>query len=310
MIRRDLFDELSRDGISAVERLVVERHQETVDVEFKTKARPANGEPDRTDRENFAQTLCAFANSIGGVLVWGVEARKNADDVDCASALQPIQEIEKFKSAVERLVSQAIMPRHEGVRIVAVDGGAGDGSGYLAVSVERSERRPHRAEMGDKAYFKRVGDSSIRMEHYDIEDAFKRASAAELRVKLVLSENGHTMIPSGRLIGTKIDFVLENASSLSARYPYFAVTSSQQVKYSSGSHFRGQAEHVIHPDNELIITSALIGTFKEPANGWVDLNDIDIPPIEFVCKYGCLNARQRTQTFRVFGRREFEEVRS
>jgi hypothetical protein len=47
----------------------------------------------------------------------------------------------------------------------------------LAIAVARSERRPHRNEFGEKQYFKRIGDSSIAMEHYEIED-----SLGDLRV--------------------------------------------------------------------------------------------------------------------------------
>jgi hypothetical protein len=47
--------------------------------------------------------------------------------------------------------SQAIMPRHEGIRIAALANT--EDTGFLLVDVERSERRPHRCEFGDKQYF-------------------------------------------------------------------------------------------------------------------------------------------------------------
>jgi len=66
------------------------------------------GELNREDRENLGVALSAFSNSRGGLIVWGVTARKDDDGVDCATALQPIANIDRFKADVTRLVSQAI----------------------------------------------------------------------------------------------------------------------------------------------------------------------------------------------------------
>jgi hypothetical protein len=87
---RDLYDQLLGGGEEAIAQLVSERRQENVSLEFKTKANPGTGEPNRDDRRNLGITLSALSNSIGGLIVWGVGAKKNADNVDCATELQPI----------------------------------------------------------------------------------------------------------------------------------------------------------------------------------------------------------------------------
>ena len=124
---------------------------------------------------------------MGGVLTWGIGASKNAENVDCASELHPIHQIEKFKSEIGRALSQAMMPRHDGIRVMSIPCSSTPDAGYLAFKVERSERRPHRCECGDKQYIKRVGDSSIAMEHYDIEDSFKRIIAPTLQAEYHLA---------------------------------------------------------------------------------------------------------------------------
>ena len=72
------------------------------------------------------------------------------DSVDCASELEPIVEVAKFKSEVEQAVSQVLMPRHDGIRIEKITSPAAAGAGYLIMQVERSDRRPHRNEAGEK----------------------------------------------------------------------------------------------------------------------------------------------------------------
>jgi hypothetical protein len=93
------------------------------------------------------------------------------------------------------------MPRHDGIRLAAVRSEQQSGAGYLLVYVERSERRPHRCEAtGEGRYFKRAGDNTFPMEHYDIEDAFRRASLPDLAMKWSLVWHGGTSGPEGQTV--------------------------------------------------------------------------------------------------------------
>jgi len=76
---RDLFDALIRDGRVGIQRLVTDRHQESVELEFKTKDDGTKGSIGKQDRYYLGKTLSAFANSAGGLLVWGVDAREKND---------------------------------------------------------------------------------------------------------------------------------------------------------------------------------------------------------------------------------------
>ena len=187
---RDLFDQLIMGGGAAIAQLMAEARQEGVELEFKTKANSGNGIPDRDDRTNLAVTLSAFSNSMGGMLIWGIEAKTNAEGVDSAKNLRPIDDIARFKSDITRLASQAIMPRNELIWVEAISSESKPNSGYLLVLIERSERRPHRCEFGEKYYFKRYGDSSIAMEHYDVEDSFKRLTVPELEIEVKIQDGG------------------------------------------------------------------------------------------------------------------------
>jgi predicted HTH transcriptional regulator len=148
---RGLFDQIVAEGEPAILQLVAEKRQEGVDLDFKEKANASTGEPDKNDRRVLGIALSALSNSMGGLLIWGVEARKNEDQVDCAIAKKPISQIDRFKGEVVRLLSQAIMPRHEGMIVEAVPSSSIPDAGYLLVLVDRSERRPHRCEIGESS---------------------------------------------------------------------------------------------------------------------------------------------------------------
>ena len=184
---RDLFEELVEQGEEGIERLVKERQQENIELDFKTKNDPARGNFEKSDKAVLGKALSAFSNSMGGIVIWGVDARPGIDDIDCAQSVSPISDIERFQSEAQTLVGQLLTPRHEGIRIEKIVSKRQPGAGYLLVSIQRSDRRPHRSEAaGDKQYYKRSGGSSVAMEHFDIEDASNRASPSSLELQWVL----------------------------------------------------------------------------------------------------------------------------
>lgn len=98
--------------------------------------------------------------------------------------------------------------------------------------VERSDRRPHRSEAsGDKRYYKRAGDSSFIMEHYDIEDAFNRTTPAELQLALsgIASAERSPASPGRSITDTYLAFFLSNEDRTSACAPYVWVDSNTAV---------------------------------------------------------------------------------
>ena len=226
---RALFEALIAEGEAGIDRLVTERTQENVTLDFKEARGAGTGTLANEDRKTFAKALSAFANSAGGLLVFGVEARKGADDVDCAQAAKPIANIERFKSEATTASGQLLQPRHDGIVVEAIPSQQTPGAGYLLVYVDRSERRPHRSEAaGQKQYFKRAGDSSFEMEHYDIEDAFRRSVSAELVLELCRSN--YTL--SGDHVFTDLIFELKNMSSLTARFPYLHLCNFVNIQQS------------------------------------------------------------------------------
>jgi Putative DNA-binding domain len=301
----DLFEELLAGGEAAVQQLVADRRLEDIDIEFKTKANAANGEVEPEDRENFGIALSAFSNSMGGTLVWGVKAAKNSDGIDCAIALRPIFQLTKFQSQITELVSRALMPRHEGIRIESIPASNPVGSGYLVIRIDRSERRPHRCEFkGLKQYYKRIGDSSIAMEHYDIEDSFKRLVVPTLEAERSLAKTSTRSGPEGNFVGIKISITLRNTSSVSARFPYLIIKGTKHIQarpsfrrgfqFPSGV-FEGGADEVIHPEMTMRALD-LEREFKLNQNGELPRGTLPSPIlIQYQC--GSLHSRPSFGTF-------------
>lgn len=84
MTLTEQFEALTLDDINAY---LTERREENLSLEFKTINTP---ELNRLDRRNLAIAISGFANSSGGLVVWGIVARENTDRIDCASGTQEI----------------------------------------------------------------------------------------------------------------------------------------------------------------------------------------------------------------------------
>lgn len=236
---RDLFDEIVKEGETAIERLM--GRQEDIDFDCNVKEDHSNSNVSSSDKENFGKVLSAFANSMGGLNLWGVEARKpKPDAVDCVVRFKPISDIERFKSEMKRLATEALMPRHSGIAIEAIPSRSTPGSGYLAVYVERSDRRPHRCEFKDtKQYYRRVLDSTHAMAHFEIEDAFSRQSRARLDLELSVRANGTSSDMHGVKAVLELTLSLKNISLITARFPYLVVEEAAGGSFNSNFQIGG-----------------------------------------------------------------------
>jgi hypothetical protein len=177
------FDSLTSEV--ELERLIQEGREEDIHLEFKQKAdarSPAIGE---RDRSSFSKALSGFANADGGVLIWGVETTKGANEIDRASSLRPIADHGAFRSRLIDSTLNATHPVVDGVVIEAIQSSAGSG-GFVKCWIPASDRPPHRGVLADREYWRRVVSGYRRMEHYELEDVFGRRSRPILKVRASL----------------------------------------------------------------------------------------------------------------------------
>jgi hypothetical protein len=170
-----LFDQFNALTTSDILAFVADRRGEDLTLDFKL----ASKNFDHADeRKVLAATISAFANSSGGLIVWGIDARRGkGDEVDCAQQASPLSNPDLFMSRLVEYASTA--PPAPGVLHRRVDG---DGGPFAVTYVPESDRGPHMAKNGEDRYYHRSGGSSLKMEHYSIQDMFGRRPRPSLQL--------------------------------------------------------------------------------------------------------------------------------
>jgi hypothetical protein len=177
---QNLYESIS--DVAAIGQFVTDRVQEGIYLEFKTKKDNRTPELDESDAFQLSRALSGFANSDGGVIVWGVETDKE----ERARLLKPIPAIADFEARIKKSLLNSVQPMVDDVRIESfLDGGA-NASGYLKCLIPRSEKTPHRALRANREYYRRSTEGFYRLEHFDLEDAFGRRPRPVLSVHLDL----------------------------------------------------------------------------------------------------------------------------
>jgi len=167
---------------AAIKQLVDDRVRENLYLELKTKKDRRTSELDDSDSFQFSRALSGFANSDGGVLVWGVETDKE----ERASALKPIAHVAEFAARLKKSMLNAVQPMVDGIVIETITDSSDPAAGFVRCLVPRSDKTPHRALRAGRDYFRRSTEGFYRMEHFDLEDAFGRRPRPVLLVQMQL----------------------------------------------------------------------------------------------------------------------------
>jgi hypothetical protein len=147
--------------IVEIDQLIADDVQEDIHLDYKES--PAI---DKAKRYEIAKDVSAFANSDGGILIYGIIENNNLP----AGKDSGVDHTKYSREWLEQIISSNITPRIDGIRIAPIPVSA-DRSIY-AVEIPKSFRAPHQAP--DKKYYKRFNFQSVPMEDYEINDVRSR----------------------------------------------------------------------------------------------------------------------------------------
>jgi hypothetical protein len=136
-----------------IQKLVEGQIEEGLTVEYKKKM---------DKNEDIAKEVCAFANTEGGHLLYGVESRDRIP-----VGLSWI-EGENVEERIQNVIGTYLQPKVEGVKVSRYANPNNAKQAVFVLEVPKSFQMPH---MCNHRYYKRVGSISSPMDHNEVKNA-------------------------------------------------------------------------------------------------------------------------------------------
>jgi len=193
---REFFDRIRAEGWALVSSWPAQQQTEQLYLECKsTNFDPATLKLTNADKDALARALSGFANTDGGVLMFGVNARPAAKgQPDVVQAIEPVRGLPRFAELVRDTAKTIVEPAIAGIDLELVTAPGVADEGVLALLVPRSMGGPHRANGGEEKtkdrYFMRTADSTIVMPHRQLAAIFAAPPEPRLGLLLVYPSEG------------------------------------------------------------------------------------------------------------------------
>jgi len=151
--------------------------------------------------------VSSFANSSGGVLIYGVAKFDDEQRKHLPERLDPIQRSEISKEWLDQVI-QTIQPRIEGVVIHPITISEPDNIVCYVVEVPQS----HTAHMArDHRYHKRHNFTTAQMEDYEVRDVMSRRTHPKIKASIFINRRADYPKPGGLILVR-----IENVGNVSA----------------------------------------------------------------------------------------------
>lgn len=224
------------------------------------------------DKNHLAEALSGFANSDGGVMVYGLVASggdKRIGKPDVVTKVERIKQLSHLCAEVNTLVGQLVEPPAEGVQVLPRPSKNLSDEGFALVYIPRSESFLHRSRR-DREFYRRHGDGFHRMEHYEIAEFYGRRKNPSLVFWWSVATTATSGSAPRRRFDARIVVGLQNVGRGIAEYPALLLKNRNTDRYGldgngntglpqrpttrPGVFFGGGAEYVVHPGGVLEVT--------------------------------------------------------
>jgi schlafen family protein len=187
-------DSAGDSGFELVESFATEARAEDLYLDFKEKEDASLAELSPGDKRHLAKAISGFAHSEGGLIVWGIRASREGNDLessDVARDIRPIANLDAFQANLNATISQATNPPVSGVRNIKVLKPSPPNCGYVVTYIPAGSL--HRADWCNNNFYKRSGSSFYPMEPFDIRDVIMRSGYPKIRLDFSWHPQGSGM---------------------------------------------------------------------------------------------------------------------
>ena len=166
------FQDLTEFTPADIQSLIDNNVEESIHLDFK--AAPALEKTEKK-KDEIAKDVSSFANSDGGIIIYGIsEKNHHADSISFVDG-ESIS-----KEWLEQVINSKISKRIEGLQIYPVRFDDDIKKTVYVIRIPRSDNAPHMS--CDRRYYRRYNFVSVPMEEYEVRDAILRIKKTRLRI--------------------------------------------------------------------------------------------------------------------------------
>ncbi len=162
-----------------LQKLIQDQIEESINLDYKSaKSLDTAG----TKKREIAKDISAFANSDGGIIIYGVQEENHKPvSIDFVDG-------ELFnKEWLENVIDSNIQQKIQGIRIFPIRIDSDIKKTVYVVKIPASSEAPHIS--ADKKFYRRYNFKSVPMEEYEIRLLYNRISKAEIDFHSLLRGN-------------------------------------------------------------------------------------------------------------------------
>ena len=185
--------------------LINNRVEESIQLEYK---RSDSLQRNDKARKEMSKDVSAFANSIGGTIIYGLEESSRSPHY--ATRLSPVDPSGISKESVEQVINSRIHPRISGIVINPVELKSKAPGKFAYVVVVPESYTAHQAS--DWRYYKRFNFESVPMEDYEVRQIMNRTIRPAYQFQLQAERTSQSEPTKLRIRG-----IVQNVSEIVAR---------------------------------------------------------------------------------------------
>lgn len=162
--------------------------------------------------------VTAFANTIGGTIIFGIEKKRGRAD------RFSYHKSEKYPVLlIKNVLETRIHKNIENVSIDLIQTGEDFFESVLVISISESNDAPHMAF--DNIYYKRHNRKSLPMEEYEVRMAYGKLSKTSLEFAGIFNSNGIPTLSNGKFISMMFlpRFMIRNTGSVIEKHYKFEI---------------------------------------------------------------------------------------
>jgi len=161
----------------SIEQLITNQVEENIHLDYKA----ANS---LQDKNEIAKDVAAFANSDGGVIIYGIHEFKEREKRYLPEKIDPIIDIKKHsKEWLEQVINSNIEPRISGIKITPIRLNRENTQTVYVVEIPKSNT----VHMTNFRYYRRFNFESVTMHDYEIKDILNRKSNPKIQISFMIS---------------------------------------------------------------------------------------------------------------------------